>query len=301
MWRSHFVILGEMPPESGLERLEDGYQLFREARTGLLYLTAHSEPLRRRPDFAGSLERVIRHKTDVSALQRLLAELAIKTKDVDFNMVHRAASLSRQLEVPVLVAEIADGDYAMAVTADKGAPSYLRFRTMLTDEAGKPAPAEVTYRPESGCVIERATSKEVYGLAQTAIREIFQISGLDLYLYCQDKPLKGSAKRSADPIHLPINESRDSFGVFKRLDYAPPRVTLATRLLIPFRYVGSFMVLPFIMVGMVLLAIIYADKPNAEPDPSLGKFFCVGFAALVIPALVGVLGLRAILGQGSAP
>ena len=300
MWRSHFVVFEEMPSKGGLEKLGDGYQLFRETRTRLLYLTAHSEPLRRRPDFAGFLEREIRYKADVSALQHLLGaesgDLATRTKDIDFGLIHRAASLSRQLEVPVLVAEITDDEYAMAVMADNGALTYLRFRTMLTDEAGELALVEVRYRPESGLKIDRKPSQDIYGLAQTAIGDVFQIRGLDLYHYCQDKSPKANAKRSADSVHLPIKENRDSYGAFKRLNHAAPQITFATRLLITFRYAGSFLVLPFILVGMVLLAIIYSDKPNAEPDTSLGKFFCLGFAALVIPVLAGVLVLRAILG-----
>jgi hypothetical protein len=66
MLRSHFVVMKGMPSASSLATLKEGYQLFQETRTGLLYLTAHREPLARRPDFAGFLEWDITHRIDFS-------------------------------------------------------------------------------------------------------------------------------------------------------------------------------------------------------------------------------------------
>ena len=268
------MVLGDLPARENLARLEDGYQLFRESRTGLHYLTAWVTPPTRRPDFGGFLERGTGHRIDLAPLERLLAGEsrlgAVKRHEVNFELIQRAASLSRQLDMAVLVAEVTDDDYAMAVMAERGALRYLRFRTELQDHGAGATLAEVTYSPDAGI-----------GLAQRAIRDLFRVEGADLDKYCQQRP-PGNAD--------------ESYGLFTRLRRAPPRLSLAARLLVPLRHAGSFLTIPFILVGTVLIALVYSARPGKEPVLTVWRLFLLGFAALAVPVALLVLILRGLFG-----
>jgi hypothetical protein len=285
MWRAHFVVLGDLPARENLARLEDGYQLFRESRTGLHYLTAWVTPPTRRPDFGGFLERGTGHRIDLAPLERLLAGEsrlgAVKRHEVNFELIQRAASLSRQLDMAVLVAEVTDDDYAMAVMAERGALRYLRFRTELQDQGAGATLAEVTYSPDAGIGIDAAPDDAIHGLAQRAIRDLFRVEGADLDKYCQQRP-PGNAD--------------ESYGLFTRLRRAPPRLSLAARLLAPLRHAGSFLTIPFILVGTVLIALVYSARPGKEPVLTVWRLFLLGFAALAVPVALLVLILRGLFG-----
>jgi hypothetical protein len=285
MWRAHFVVLGDLPARENLARLDDGYQLFRESRTGLHYLTAWVTPPTRRPDFGGFLERGTGHRIDLAPLERLLAGEsrlgAVKRHEVNFELIQRAASLSRQLDMAVLVAEVTDDDYAMAVMAERGALRYLRFRTELQDQGAGATLAEVTYSPDAGIGIDAAPDDAIHGLAQRAIRDLFRVEGADLDKYCQQRP-PGNAD--------------ESYGLFTRLRRAPPRLSLAARLLAPLRHAGSFLTIPFILVGTVLIALVYSARPGKEPVLTVWRLFLLGFAALAVPVALLVLILRGLFG-----
>lgn len=299
MWRSHFVVLKTMPSESSLERLAEGYQLFKEARTGLFYLTEHSAPLGRRPDFAGFLEREITHPVDVSQVKRLIADkssaLNVEKLEVSHDLIQRTVSLSKQLEMPVLAAEITDDDYAMAAMANTGTLEYLRVRTSVKRAADDEALVEMIYTPEGGCTIDYTPSEEIYGLGQTAISDVFNIEGVNLYNYCQQKPSREVIGHSPDQSRYSTKTELDSYGVFKRLSHASPRVTFAARILKPLRYSASFVALPFILTGMALYALIYSGNPKADGNVSVWRLFLLGLAALAIPSLIVICLLRAML------
>lgn len=279
------MVLGDLPARENLARLEDGYQLFRESRTGLHYLTAWVTPPTRRPDFGGFLERGTGHRIDLAPLERLLAGEsrlgAVKRHEVNFELIQRAASLSRQLDMAVLVAEVTDDDYAMAVMAERGALRYLRFRTELQDQGAGATLAEVTYSPDAGIGIDAAPDDAIHGLAQRAIRDLFRVEGADLDKYCQQRP-PGNAD--------------ESYGLFTRLRRAPPRLSLAARLLAPLRHAGSFLTIPFILVGTVLIALVYSARPGKEPVLTVWRLFLLGFAALAVPVALLVLILRGLFG-----
>ena len=279
------MVLGDLPARENLARLDDGYQLFRESRTGLHYLTAWVTPPTRRPDFGGFLERGTGHRIDLAPLERLLAGEsrlgAVKRHEVNFELIQRAASLSRQLDMAVLVAEVTDDDYAMAVMAERGALRYLRFRTELQDQGAGATLAEVTYSPDAGIGIDAAPDDAIHGLAQRAIRDLFRVEGADLDKYCQQRP-PGNAD--------------ESYGLFTRLRRAPPRLSLAARLLAPLRHAGSFLTIPFILVGTVLIALVYSARPGKEPVLTVWRLFLLGFAALAVPVALLVLILRGLFG-----
>lgn len=279
------MVLGDLPARENLARLEDGYQLFRESRTGLHYLTAWVTPPTRRPDFGGFLERGTGHRIDLAPLERLLAGEsrlgAVKRHEVNFELIQRAASLSRQLDMAVLVAEVTDDDYAMAVMAERGALRYLRFRTELQDQGAGATLAEVTYSPDAGIGIDAAPDDAIHGLAQRAIRDLFRVEGVDLDKYCERRP-PGNAD--------------ESYGLFTRLRRAPPRLSLAARLLAPLRHAGSFLTIPFILAGTVLIALVYSGRPGKEPVLTVWRLFLLGFAALAVPVALLVLILRGLFG-----
>ena len=300
MWRSHFVVLRELPTASALAQLAEGYQLFQETRTGLHYLTAHRKPPNKRPDFGGFLEREIKHRADLAAVQQFLAQdyanLALKSYEVSSDLIHQAATLSMRLAVPVLAAEVTDDEYAMAVLADKGEIAYLRFRTTQKSGAEEADLVEVSYSPAAGFIIAPPAFGQMCGLAQTAIADVFAVSGVDLDRYTDRKPTRGAGRREATQLGMPVESWLDSFGVFMRVSHAPPRLTLATRLLIPLRYAAALLLLPFLFVGTVVFAIVYAGKPGADWDVSGGRLSLIGLAVLAIPILLVVWAIRAILG-----
>lgn len=300
MWQSHFVVLGERPSDSNLRRLADGYQLFQEARTGLFYLTANSGSLRRRPDFAGFLEREITHRVDVSPLERFISEaqggLNIRKHEISFDLIQRAASLSSQLDMAVLVVEETDDEYAMAAMIDKGALAYLRFRTSLMAGMKEGALVEVTYRDGDGFNIDYRPSDNGAGLAPVAIADVFRTSRLRLFNYAEQKPSREQAKGYADQLGISIQDYLDSFGVFERVSHAPPRSSVASRMIVPIRYALSLVALPFIIASTVVLALIYSGRPQADPVVSIWRLIWLGLAILAIPVLAVVFVVRAVPG-----
>ncbi|TXH12947.1 MAG: hypothetical protein E6R00_11125 [Gammaproteobacteria bacterium] len=181
----------------------------------------------------------------------------------------------------VLVAEVTDDDYAMAVMAERGALRYLRFRTELQDQGAGATLAEVTYSPDVGIGIDAAPDDAIHGLAQRAIRDLFRVEGADLDKYCQQRP-PGNAD--------------ESYGLFTRLGSAPPRLSLAARMLAPLRHAGSFLTIPCILAGTVLIALVYSGRPGKEPVLTVWRLFLLGFAALAVPVALLVLILRALFG-----
>ncbi len=288
MWRSHFVVLAQAPDPAALARLEDGYQLFRETRTGLFYLNAFSEPLRRRPDFGGLLERTISHRIDLKPVLRQLATagegVTLRPHEFNADLIQQAASLSRHLAVPVLAAEVTDDEYAMAAMAHRGELHYLRFRTERADQTGAVTLAEAVWRPETGLTLAAGPSDEIYGLAQAAIAEVFGIGGLDLYRYCEEAPA------AADKI------TRERHGLFKRVGQAPPRLSRANRLLRPLRHVATRLALPFILTGMLVYVLINSANPRARDNLGSTQMFLLGLVVLAIPALLIGLVVRALSG-----
>lgn len=300
MIRSHFVVMRDLPSESRLVTLKDGYQFYQETRTGLFYLTAHSEPLRRRPDFSGFLEREITHSVDVSALKHFLSEgnsaLDFKDYEVDFKLIQRTASLSEQLGIPVLAAEITDDEFGMAVMVNERALQFVRFKTSKRGKSGDDARVEVVYTPEAGFSIDHEPAEEIYGLAQTAIAEAFQVSGLALYNYVETKPSRQEVKQEAEKISS-IKAHRDSFGVFKRLSHARPQVTVTEKILRPFRYAASFSALPFVLVGMTTFAVLSSGPSREHSNPGPWRLFLIGLAMLAIPIAFFVWVIRSTMGS----
>lgn len=297
MWRSHYVVLGKEPSGNSLARVSDGYQLWNEAATGLFYLTAFREPLGRRPEFGQFLDRQIVHRVDVSLLERFLSDrsstLDVKKGEVSFDLVQRTATLAKQLDAPVLAAEVTDDEYGMAVAIDNGTIKYLCFKTMTKDvKAGKSA-VHVVYTTDTGFVIDDEPYREAYSVAQKAIEEVYGVAGLDLYNYCEPKPTREEAGRDAVGGNMSIKAHLESYGVFKRLAHAPPRFTLFERMLIPFRFVASTIQLPFIIAGMLVHVLIYSGNNKADAQPGMGKLTLIGMAVLapLIGAIIWLLRL----------
>jgi hypothetical protein len=288
--------MDRMPSKGSLATLKDGYQLFQETRTGLFYLTAHSEPLRRRPDFAGFLEREITARIDISALRRFLSEenraTTSRDHEVSFELIQRTASLSKQLNVPVLAAEITDDEYGMAVMVNEGALQYLRVKTSQIRLPVGEALAEVSYTVGAGFSFDCEPAREIYALAQTAIEEVFKVGGLALYNYVEEKPSKGEARENAGKSQSSVKAYLDSFGVFKRLSHARPQLSPIDRMLLPFRYAVSMCLLPFMLAGMTTFVIFNSGKSKTNSHPGSGHLFFIGFAVLAIPILFLIWAIR---------
>lgn len=299
MWRSHFVVLGEEPTESSLAKVTDGYQLWRESRTGLFYLTAHSEPLGARPDFAQFLDRSTRRRIDLSLVERFISDtnkpVDLQKHEVSFDLIRQTATLSNQLNMAVLAAEDTDDDYGMAVVVDNDVITYLRFKTMLKDAPEDNGAVEVVYTPQTGFVIDNEFNQDAYGAAQKAIEDVFGEAGLNLYNYSDAKPTREDAKQHATARNLSVQAYLDSYGVFKRLRHAPPQLTLRDRLVIPFRFLFSAILIPFIFVGILIYVMIYEGKAKAV-DPNMGVVILIGMAVLALPIWLIIWALRAMLG-----
>jgi hypothetical protein len=299
MWRSHFVVLGEEPEPSNLAKLADGYQLWLETQTGLYYITAHSEPLGSRPDFGDFLERSIEHRLDVSVLKRFisnaLSAIDVQKHEISFDLIQQAATLSKHLAMPVLAAEDTDDEYGMAVMVDSGVLKYLRFKTMASDASEVKDIVEVVYTLDAGFMIDTDFSRDIFGVTQKAIQEVFGRPGLRLYDYCISKPIKDEARKMAAGQNVSIKSYLDGYGVFKRLRHAPPRLSPFDRALIPFRYVTSVLILPFIFVGVLIWAVAFAGKGNSG-QPKIWVLALTGMAALA-PLIWLIIWLaRAVLG-----
>lgn len=299
MWRSHFVVLGKEPGPSDLAQLTDGYQLWLETQTGLYYITAHSEPLGSRPEFGDFLERNIEHRLDLSVLKRFIsnAESAVDVQkhEISFDLIQQAATLSKQLAMPVLAAEDTDDEYGMAVMVDSGVLKYLRFKTMASDASEEKDMVQVVYTHDAGFVIDADFSRDIYGVAQKAIEEVYGKPGLRLYDYCSFKPTKIEARQMAAGQNVSNKSYLDGFGVFKRLKHAPPRLSPFDRALVPFRYVASALILPFIFVGVLIWAVAFSGKGNSD-QPNIWVLALTGIAALA-PLIWLIIWLaRAVLG-----
>lgn len=301
MWRSHFVVLGEEPSADRLARVKDGYQLWRESRTGLYFLTAHSEPLGSRPDFSDFLDRTITDKADTSPMERLLAgelpELDLQKYEVSAELMHGATSLSQQLGMRVLVTEDTDDEYGMAVLAENGKVLYLRLRTTLKDAPEDECGVEVIYRPESGFEIDRDPAGDIYGLAQTAIDDVFGVAGLNLVNFSDYKPTRDQAKQRATGQGVSISAYLDSYGVFKRISHGPAQRTTREKLLLPFRIAMTLLILPFLFVGLMTYAIFFSGRPGHDGDINENRVVLIGVAVLALPIWGVVWLIRAMLGN----
>ncbi len=300
MWRSHFVVLGEEPTKSRLERLKDGYQLWREGTTGLFYLTAHSKPLGSRPDFSQFLDRQIAHKIDVSALEAFMSDkdsaVDPNKHEVSIDLIQQTATLAKQLGLSVLAAEDTDDEYGMAVMADNRAIQYLRFKTMLNDAPDLEGGVEVVYTPEAGFVIDHEPAPVAYSVAHKAIAEVYGQAGLNLYDYSSPKPTREQAKQLTAKRDISIKAYLDGYGVFKRLNHAPPQLTRLERVIVPFRFVGSAIILPFLLTGLIVATMIGAVKDGRDWDPGEWTIILLGVAVLAPPILLAVWLARALLG-----
>ncbi|WP_394730410.1 hypothetical protein [Altererythrobacter sp. GH1-8] len=287
MWRSHFVVLDEEPSVQGLARVKDGYQLWRESRTKLYFLTAHSEPLGSRPDFSDFLDRTITGKADISPIESLLAgelpELDLRKYEVSAELMHGAASLSQQLGMRVLVAEDTDDEYGMAVLAENGKVHYLRLRTTLKDAPDDECGVEVVYRPETGFEIDRDPAGDIYGLAQTAIDDAFGVAGINLVNFSDYKPTREQAKQRATGQGVSISVYLDSYGVFKRISHGPAQRTTREKLLLPFRILMTLLILPFFFVGLMAYAIFFSGRRGHDGDINENYIVLIGVAVLALP------------------
>ena len=302
MFMVHFVILKDEPSDARLATLRDGYQLWRESRTGLFFLTAHSEPLGKRPDFSGDLWREASHKADIAWLREYMADetapASIQKIEVNFDLVHLAVTLSIQLATQVLVAESTDDEYAMAVAADRGEVTYVRFRTLLKDgpdEHGAYTGAEVVFTPDSGFSVCEPTNA-FCGVAEAGIEQVFGLKVPDLYNFTDAKPTREQAKDSVKGGPLSATAYLDSFGVFKRLSHRGPQHDWKARAMMPFRYAVSSIMLPFILTGTIVLAMSERGSRVLSNDPSLVRIMLVGALVLAMPTALIVLVIRWLAG-----
>ena len=297
MQRWHYVVLAQKPPSDHLQRLAEGYRLFRETKAGLYYLTAYPDAAGDRPCFAGHLDRKITHCVDVTAVERFISQRGdgpvIRPQDVSLDLIQRAASLSAQLGVAVLAVEETDDEYAMAALVESGALAYLRFRAPSTAQSEHNALVEVAYRLEDGFRVEKRPMADGAALAPLAISEAFGIDCPSLFNYAEPKPSAALANRHAKQLHLPMQVYLDSFGVFRRIGESAPRVGRAGRVWILLRYAGSVLALPFIIVATVALAMFYSGRPGAEPTVTGARLFWLGLACVAVPAVVMLLLIRA--------
>ena len=301
MQRWHYVVLAQRPSADHLQGLAEGYRLFREARTGLYYLTAYPDAAGNRPCFAGSVDREITHRVDLSALERFRLQqpdgAVIGPHDVNPDLIQQAASLAAQLGVAVLVVEETDDEYAMAAQVEGGALTYLRFRAPSAAQPDHHAVTEVIYRPKDGFRVEVRPLADGAGLAPLAISEAFGTQRLRLFNYAEPKPSAAQAKRHAGQLQVPVQAYLDSFGVFRRMGEGAPRIGRADQLRIALRYAGSVLALPFIIVATVALALYYSGKPRAEPKVSGPRLFWLGLAIVAVPVVAALLLLRAATGE----
>lgn len=292
MWRAQFIILSKRPTQRRLDSLADGYHLYREAKTGLFFLTPGGGLLRERPDFSEGFARESTRKADFPPLAAFLSEarerLAIQKHEVNWNLFEHACSMSTQLGLPVLVSEEDDDEFAMAVMADQEAVEYLRFRTMRIDGT----PAEVVYKSGLGFTIEEVPPHAARGVTDAALEELLPIADINVRNFSEPKPSRAEARRYARQLSIPVDTYLDSFGVFEPVRSARPQARRSERMMIPLRYAGSALVLPFVIVGMVLFAVFKSRAGKAGNDAGLAHLFLIGFAATVGPiiALIFFLG-----------
>jgi len=306
MLRSHFVVLEHKPSAAFLAKLKWGYQLWRESRTGLFYLTQPCKPLGRRPKFHDFLDWNGRADIDVSFLKTHLEKppngVNLRRLEVNFDLVEAVAYLSKQLDQPVLAAEDTDDEYAMAVMVADGAVQYLRIRTTyseprIEDGIEEWPRVDVTYSREGGFGLDQDPTSEFCGVAQTAIRDLFGIADLNLYNYTDTKPTREQVKARDDPPKS-ITGYLDSYGVFKRISHAEPQLSWKERAKIAARFVVLLPLYPFIAAG-ILGSLVFFDKwvdRRLDKDGDLPFWFVIplGAAILAIPILILVWIARAV-------
>ncbi|MEO0908714.1 MAG: hypothetical protein AAFY07_14450, partial [Pseudomonadota bacterium] len=229
--------------------------LWRESRTNLYFLTAHSKPLGSRPDFSYFLDRTITGKADISPIECLLAgevpELDVRKYEVSAELMHSAVSISKQLGMRVLVTEDTDDEYGMAVLAKNGKVHSLRLRTTLKDAPEDECRVDVVYRAETGFEIDSDPAGDIYGLAQTAIDAAFGVAQLNLVNFTSCKPTREQAKQSGIGQGVSISAYLDSYGVFKRISHSPAQFTTREKLLSPFKILMTLLIAPFFVVGLI--------------------------------------------------
>lgn len=296
MWRRHFVVLREEPAEGKLRQLADGYRLFQESRTGLYFLAAYGNRPGGRPDFDGFLDCAISHRLDLAALRQFLSDppgsLEILRHDVNFDLIHRAASLSRQLDLAVLAIEETDDDYAMAAMVQDGTLDYLRFRTSRRDGT----PVDIVGRTAEGFAVTPASMDETHAFALAAMADAFAVAGLRPFNFAEEKPSPEQARSDAARLGLPLKAYLDSFGLFRRVSEAPPRLTPADRIAIPLRRGLSLLALPFILTGLLAVALLYSGRPGADPGSEPWRLFLIGLGVLAAPLAGALVALRTMFG-----
>ncbi len=211
-----------------------------------------------------------------------------KSHEINFDLIHAAATLSDQLGQRVLVAEDTDDEYGMAAAMEDGALAYLRFRTVMKDRVAQDGAVQVVYRPDTGFAIDRELMCDAYGVAQKAIFDIYGVPQLNLYNYAGPKPSRKEAKSVLAERVESLDGYLDSFGVFTRLGHAPPQRSTADRLRIAGRWIISCALLPLLFTGILAWAVVFSDKPNAESDPGFGLLVITGAAVLAVPIMLTV-------------
>jgi len=306
MFRSHFVVLEQEPSAATLAKLKWGYQLWRESRTGLFYLTEPSKPLGRRPKFYDFLDWNGRADVDVSFLRHHLESppkgVNLRKLEVNFDLVEAVAYLSKQLDQPVLAAEDTDDEYAMAVMVADGVVQYLRIRTALSDPSLDDGIEEwprvdVTYSREAGFGLDHDPTSEFCGVAQTAIRDLFGIADLNLYNYTDDKPTREQVKARDNPPKS-ITGYLDSYGVFRRIGHAEAQLSWKDKAKTAARFVVLMPLYPFIAAG-ILGSLVFFNKwvdRRLDQDGDLPFWFVIplGAAILAIPIVILVSIISAV-------
>lgn len=288
MWRGHFVVLSKMPTQRRLIGLADGYQIFREDRSGLLFLTPGSAIPRARPDFSEGFASEGNSEAHFLPLASFLSEkrdgLVIQSHEVSFDLVETACSLATQLGQLVLVSEETDDDFAMAVVADQGVVTYLRFRTAQPDATT----ADVVYRSGHGFTVAAVQPQEASGVTEAAIEDVLAVPIISVRDFSEPKPSKGKATRYARQLSVPVDAYLERFGEFELLRSAPPPVQ-HSRMTVLLRHAGSGLALPFILVGMVLFAVFRSGNAKAGNNVGLPILFLTGLTATAGPIAAIIL------------
>lgn len=302
MWHAHFTLLEKEPDEAALSRVVDGYQLWRESRTGLHFLTAHAKKLGRRPDFGEYLEWSVQTKLDLGFLEDWVAgqkgALDCHKYQVGYELVQQAGTLSHQLGMGVMTAEDTDEDWGAAAFVKDGALQYLRFKTNrdMGDDADINADycVHVIFTKAEGFTVIADHEGDMYGVPLNAIADVFRVADIDLVNFAEDKPSREQAKKIVARHGTSVSAYLDSFGVFKRLSHAEPQRSAMDKLRMAVNLVISALLLPFLLTGMFVQAVFF--NPRSDDDFSEWKMVLLGVAVLALP-LWGVFAiLRAIGG-----
>ena len=302
MWHAHFLLLEREPNDEELSRVVDEYQLWRENRTGLYFLTAHAKKLGKRPNFAKYLEWSVKTTLDLGFLEEWVASqkgtLDVFKYQIGYELIQQAATLSSQLGMSVLAAEDTDEDWGEAAFVKEGELRYLRFRTNrdIGDEYddNEDTSVNVVFTPDTGFEVTEKNLDSMYAVPEIAIAEVKGVNGLDLVSFAEDKPTHEQAKKELSGSGHSVSEYLDSFGSFKRLRHAPPQRSATDKL----RGLGAIVLytplIPFLLAGMFVYAVFFNYR--SDENISEWKMILLGLAVLALP-LWGVFSiLRAIGG-----